>query len=84
MDELQRTIEWHNGAVKMVDQRVLPLEYKIQTYTNYREVAEAIHTMVIRGAPAIGAAAGFGLALAALKSQAQTRSDLLRDLDVAA
>ncbi|HZY43084.1 MAG TPA: S-methyl-5-thioribose-1-phosphate isomerase [Anaerolineae bacterium] len=84
MDELQRTIEWHAGAVKMIDQRVLPLEYKIQTYTNYRDVAEAIRSMVIRGAPAIGAAAGFGLALAALKSPAPTRSDLLRDLGVAA
>ena len=84
MDELERTIEWHAGTVKMIDQRVLPLTYQIQTYTDYQGVAEAIHTMVIRGAPAIGAAAGFGLALAALKSTATTRSDMLRDLDVAA
>ena len=84
MDELQRTIEWHAGTVKMIDQRVLPLHYEIKTYTDYAGVAEAIHTMVIRGAPAIGAAAGFGLALAALKSSARTRSDMLRDLDVAA
>ncbi len=84
MDELERTIEWHNGVVKMIDQRVLPLQYKIKTYTDYAGIAAAIHTMVIRGAPAIGAAAGFGLALAALKSTAKTRSDMLRDLDVAA
>ena len=58
MDELQRTIEWHAGTVKMIDQRVLPLHYEIKTYTDYAGVAEAIHTMVIRGAPAIGAAAG--------------------------
>jgi methylthioribose-1-phosphate isomerase len=84
MEELQRTIEWHAGTVKMIDQRVLPLAYQIQTYTDYQGVAEAIRTMVIRGAPAIGAAAGFGLALAALRSPAPTRLDLLRDLDVAA
>jgi len=84
MEELQRTIEWHSGAVKMIDQRVLPLQYEIKTYTDYQGVAEAIHTMVIRGAPAIGAAAAFGLALAALKSHASARSDLLGDLEVAA
>ena len=84
MDELERTIEWHAGTVKMIDQRVLPLTYQIQTYTDYQGVADAIHTMVIRGAPAIGAAAGFGMALAALKSTTTTRSDILRDLDIAA
>src|SRR5512139_3665627 len=84
MNELQRTIEWHAGAVLMIDQRVLPLHYEIKTYTTYQGVAEAIHTMVIRGAPAIGAAAGFGMALAGLQSAATARSDLLRDLEVAA
>jgi methylthioribose-1-phosphate isomerase len=84
MDELERTIEWHDGTVVMIDQRVLPLHYEIRTYTTYQGVAEAIHTMVIRGAPAIGAAAGFGMALAGLQSTAGTRSDLLRDLEAAA
>jgi methylthioribose-1-phosphate isomerase len=84
MTELERTIEWHDGTVLMIDQRVLPLHYEIKSYTTYQGVAFAIHTMVIRGAPAIGAAAGFGMALAGLRSAAQTRSDLLRDLNVAA
>ena len=84
METLERTIEWHNGEVLMIDQRVLPLEYVIKTYTDYRDVADAIKTMVIRGAPAIGAAAAFGLALAGLQSSARTRLDLLRDLEVAA
>jgi methylthioribose-1-phosphate isomerase len=84
METLQRTIEWQAGAVKMIDQRLLPLQYVIQTYTDYRDVAEAIRTMVIRGAPAIGAAAAFGMALAGLNSPAHTRSDLLRDLELAA
>ena len=84
MNELERTIEWHDGTVLMIDQRVLPLHYEIKSYTTYQGVAEAIHTMVIRGAPAIGAAAGFGMALAGLQSAAKTRLDLLRDLEVAA
>jgi methylthioribose-1-phosphate isomerase len=84
MNELERTIEWHDGTVLMIDQRVLPLHYEIKSYTTYQGVAEAIHTMVIRGAPAIGAAAGFGMALAGLQSSAKARSDLLRDLEAAA
>jgi methylthioribose-1-phosphate isomerase len=84
MTELERTIEWHDGTVLMIDQRVLPLHYEIKAYTTYQGVAEAIHTMVIRGAPAIGAAAGFGMALAGLQSTAGTRSDLLHDLEMAA
>ncbi len=84
MNELQRTIEWHDGQVLMIDQRVLPLKYEVLTYTDYHDVATAIQTMVIRGAPAIGAAAAFGMALAGLQSAARTRLDLLRDLEEAA
>lgn len=84
MNELQRTIEWHDGTVLMIDQRRLPLHYEIKSYTDYQGVADAIRTMVIRGAPAIGAAAGFGMALAGLQSAAKTRSELLRDLEIAA
>jgi len=81
---MERTIEWHAGVVKMVDQRVLPHQYRIQSYTDCRDVAEAIRSMVIRGAPAIGAAAAFGMALAALRSPAHNQLDLLRDLEAAA
>jgi methylthioribose-1-phosphate isomerase len=80
MNELERTIEWHDNTVLMIDQRVLPLHYEIKTYTTYQGVAEAIHTMVIRGAPAIGAAAGFGLALAGLQSKARNSTELMLDL----
>jgi len=83
-ETIERTIEWHAGVVKMIDQRALPHHYVIQSYTDYRDVADAIRTMVIRGAPAIGAAAAFGLALAALQSKATNRVDLLRDLEAAA
>ena len=59
------TITWREGAVVMIDQRFLPKE---ETYNEYRTVAgvaDAIETMVIRGAPAIGCAAAYGVALAA-------------------
>ena len=52
-----RTIEWHDGTVKMIDQQRLPGEFIILEYTDYHGVADAIKTLKIRGAPAIGAAA---------------------------
>jgi methylthioribose-1-phosphate isomerase len=76
-----RTIEMTNGIVKMIDQRKLPRQLEIVECRDYRTVAAAIKDMTIRGAPAIGAAAAFGLALAALESRATTRETFLRDLD---
>jgi methylthioribose-1-phosphate isomerase len=57
------TIEWTPGGVVMIDQRVLPRQQVFVTCRTYQEVAEAIKTMVIRGAPAIGVAAAMGVAL---------------------
>lgn len=79
-----RSVEWRDGKVRMIDQRILPTEFRRVEYDDYHEVAEAIRTMVIRGAPAIGAAAGFGMALAARQSQAQDKESLLADLHAAA
>jgi methylthioribose-1-phosphate isomerase len=58
-----KTIEWRADTVRMIDQRLLPAREVIRTYRDYRGVAEAIRTMVIRGAPAIGVAAAMGVAL---------------------
>ncbi len=58
-----RTIEWTDAGVVMLDQRLLPTEEIYRTYTNHNEVAEAIRSMVVRGAPAIGVAAAMGIAL---------------------
>lgn len=58
-----KTIEWRSDAVRMIDQRLLPAREVVRTYRDYRGVAEAIRTMVIRGAPAIGVAAAMGVAL---------------------
>ena len=58
-----RTIEWTEAGVVMLDQRLLPTEEMYRTCTNHSEVAEAIRSMVVRGAPAIGVAAAMGIAL---------------------
>ncbi|MGQ9585320.1 MAG: S-methyl-5-thioribose-1-phosphate isomerase [Anaerolineae bacterium] len=79
-----RTVEYHDGVVTLIDQRKLPLAYEIVEYRDYREVAHAIREMVVRGAPAIGAAAAFAMALAARQSQATTVQGLRRDLEEAA
>ncbi len=81
-----RTIEWdydHN-QLRLIDQRILPAEFKVISYTDYHRVAEAIRQMVVRGAPAIGATAAFGLALAARQSKAENPKDLRSDLKEAA
>jgi methylthioribose-1-phosphate isomerase len=69
-----RTITWDDDkqALKMIDQRLLPGVFRINTYDHYQDVAEAIRSMVVRGAPAIGVAAAYGMALAAIKSEADT------------
>ncbi len=58
-----KTIEWRADSVRMIDQRLLPAREVIRTYRDYRGVASAIRSMVIRGAPAIGVAAAMGVAL---------------------
>ncbi|MCL7451984.1 MAG: S-methyl-5-thioribose-1-phosphate isomerase [Anaerolineae bacterium] len=80
-----RTIEWDpKGTVKMIDQRKLPLEFVVVEFDDYRDVARAIRDMYIRGAPAIGAAAAYAMALAAGQSGATTSESLLADLRTAA
>jgi len=76
-----RTVFWDNDQVHMIDQLRLPAALEVVAYRRHAEVARAIAEMVVRGAPAIGAAAAFGLALAARESTAQTRNDLLLDLE---
>ncbi len=79
-----RTIEWHDGVVSTIDQTLLPNEKVILSMKNYREVADAIKTMKIRGAPLLGAAAAYALALAAFNSKAGTAKQLSDDLQKAA
>ena len=78
-----KTVEWKDKSVVMIDQTKLPNELIFVTYTDYNDVANAIRTLVIRGAPAIGVAGAFGLALAALQSKATTKEDMIKDLEQA-
>jgi methylthioribose-1-phosphate isomerase len=75
-----KTVEWTKDGVRMLDQRLLPLEEKYLMLRSYDEVAEAIRKMVIRGAPAIGVAAAMGIALGASQSVGTSVADLDDDL----
>lgn len=78
-----RTVEWKDNKVIMIDQTKLPNQLVFVTYDDYNQVADAIRTLVVRGAPAIGVSGAFGLALASLQSKATTKEELLSDLEKA-
>jgi len=79
-----RTVFWENNELKMIDQRILPARFELVSYRGHKEVAHAITDMVVRGAPAIGAAAAFGLALAGYESTASSPAGLIADLQASA
>ncbi len=63
------TLRWFNNRLEMVDQRILPAAFEYLSYYTAASVAEGIRSMVVRGAPAIGVAAAYGVALEALRLQ---------------
>lgn len=75
-----RTIEWRNGTVQTIDQTRLPTETVLIRLKTCDEVADAIRTMRIRGAPLLGASAAFALALTAYNSHAKTVEKLIQEL----
>jgi len=78
-----RTVEWKNNKVVMIDQTKLPNKLVYVEYSDFQEIANAIKTLVVRGAPAIGVSGAFGLALAVLQSKATTKEELIEDLEKA-
>jgi methylthioribose-1-phosphate isomerase len=76
-----KTVEWTDEGVRMLDQRDLPTEENYLTLRSYDEVADAIKQMAVRGAPAIGVSAAFGLALGAKQSVGSSVADLEFDFD---
>lgn len=66
------TLRWSDGVLEMIDQRILPATFKYVQYDSAASVAEGIRSMVVRGAPAIGVAAAYGVALEALRLRAVT------------
>jgi methylthioribose-1-phosphate isomerase len=76
-----KTLEWTDSGVRFIDQTKLPTEETYVTCKSYEEVADAIRTMIVRGAPAIGVAAAMGIALGLRDSRASDQIELKRDLD---
>jgi methylthioribose-1-phosphate isomerase len=83
---MERTIEWldDTNEVRLIDQTKLPLEKSHIVTSSHERMARVIKVMEIRGAPAIGAAAGMGMALAAIESKAKTKDELIAFLENAA
>ncbi len=76
-----KTLEWTEAGVRFIDQTKLPTEEVYVTCSNYEQVADAIRTMVVRGAPAIGVAAAMGVALGVQNSSARDHAALRQELD---
>ncbi len=79
-----RTLEWRDGALWMIDQTKLPTEHVEVACRTVAEVAEAIKRLVVRGAPAIGVAAAYGIVLGARNSRATTADELIAHVEQAA
>jgi methylthioribose-1-phosphate isomerase len=75
-----RTVYWENGLVRMIDQRKLPWELEVLSLDAPEAVVEAIRNMSVRGAPAIGATAAFGMALTAVGHRMGTEDELIAAL----
>ena len=76
-----QTLEWTEQGVRFIDQTKLPTEETYITCKTHEQVADAIRTMVVRGAPAIGVAAAMGIAVGMKNSKAETAGELKRELD---
>src|SRR5881296_998172 len=76
-----KTIEWTDEGVRMIDQRKLPMVEEYPVFKNYRDIAGAIRSMVVRGAPAIGVAAAMGIALGVRDSKARNVSELREEFN---
>ncbi len=78
-----KTLRWRDGRLEMIDQRVLPATFAYLPYTSAAETAEGIRDMVVRGAPAIGCAAAYGVALEALRLRSATPVDFTAGMEQA-
>jgi methylthioribose-1-phosphate isomerase len=75
-----KTIEWKKNSVRILDQRKLPIDVRYLECRDPHSVAQAIRTLAVRGAPAIGVAAAMGIALAATKLQSQRPETFLKKM----
>lgn len=75
------TLRWRDGRLEMIDQRVLPARFEYLPYSSASEVAEGIRSMVVRGAPAIGCAAAYGVALEAMVLRQASREAFVAGME---
>ncbi len=83
MSENIETLRWNEDHFEMIDQRILPAEFEYVSYTTANQVADGIRDMVVRGAPAIGCAAAYGVALAALNLQDASSDEFNKGMEEA-
>ena len=76
-----KPVYYENGALKMLDQTLLPTEEVTHSYTDYREIATAIVDMIVRGAPAIGVTAGYGVYFGAQEFEGLPREAFLKEME---
>ncbi|HET8794671.1 MAG TPA: S-methyl-5-thioribose-1-phosphate isomerase [Nitrososphaeraceae archaeon] len=81
ISDMLLTLEWKNNMLLLIDQTKLPTKLTYVKCKNYLDVADAIKKLVVRGAPAIGVTAAFGLALAAINSTTQDLKQFLKELN---
>lgn len=79
-----KAIEWKNDHIKLIDQRQLPHNLQFVDCFDLDTLIEAIKSLAVRGAPALGVAAGFGIALSAVNSKAKDKNELLKELNASA
>jgi methylthioribose-1-phosphate isomerase len=70
-----KPVYYENDTLKLIDQTMLPREFKICTYTNYRAIGKAIKDMIVRGAPAIGVTAAYGVYFGAREYEKESKSE---------
>jgi methylthioribose-1-phosphate isomerase len=75
------TLAWTPEGVRFIDQTKLPLEESYVLATTYQQVADVIVTMVVRGAPAIGVSAAYGVALGVLRTKAATAAEFAPEFE---
>lgn len=80
--DMIRPVEWLGDRVRIIDQTRLPGEIKYLEFPDYHSMVEAIKTLRVRGAPAIGVAAAYGIALGALSIEKMNKNEFLRELDI--
>src|SRR5574341_747517 len=76
-----KTLEWKNNSLILLDQTLLPHRVKYVRYIDYRQVARAIKELKVRGAPAIGIAAAYGVVLGLIKFKGEDKTRYFHKLD---